>query len=287
MAVGQNSAANKSQHRQEKNSWECRESNLGLLVGKLVCYLCAMQHPQIAPLVLLSDLSKFESHLVSLNHLYLGSGACRAVLSSVLLFDWNVLDASTSSGLENLAIINNILFDDCCSDRTRLGLEGLTSALVQLSIVFANAAEQIDMLGIKTEMPSHFRQENILTTFNVLMKYTREEEAWVQDQFRLLEEAFCSVKLDGKFLDHFVSLAQGFPVPGDSVLCMMGYFRERIWRMFNIHPEFKNLSRQDQANYVNKNGASGAMLLIVRAELATYGLEQLKVIICRVSKPLT
>ena len=38
MAVGQNSAANKSQQRQEKNSWECRESNPGLLGENQGCY---------------------------------------------------------------------------------------------------------------------------------------------------------------------------------------------------------------------------------------------------------
>ena len=37
------SALGKSQQHQEKNSWECRESNLGLLGEKQVCYLCAMQ----------------------------------------------------------------------------------------------------------------------------------------------------------------------------------------------------------------------------------------------------
>ena len=40
-----NSAVNKSQQHQEKNSWEHQESNLGLLGEKQVCYLCAMQIP--------------------------------------------------------------------------------------------------------------------------------------------------------------------------------------------------------------------------------------------------
>jgi hypothetical protein len=60
------------------------------------------------------------------------------------------------------------------------------------------------------------------------------------------DNGFSSVRLDGKFLDHFITLAQGYPIPDDSVLCMMGSFRDRIWRMFNIHPEFKSLSRRDQ-----------------------------------------
>ena len=38
-------AVNKSQPDQEKNSWECRESNLWLLGEKQVCYLCAMPPP--------------------------------------------------------------------------------------------------------------------------------------------------------------------------------------------------------------------------------------------------
>ena len=39
------SAINKSKQHLEKNYWECRESNLGLLDEKQVCYLCAMQPP--------------------------------------------------------------------------------------------------------------------------------------------------------------------------------------------------------------------------------------------------
>ena len=39
-------AVNKSQQYQEKNSWECRESNPGLLGEKQVCYLCAMHPPK-------------------------------------------------------------------------------------------------------------------------------------------------------------------------------------------------------------------------------------------------
>ena len=41
-------AVNKSQQHREKNSWERRESNPGLLGEKQVCYLCAMQPPIIA-----------------------------------------------------------------------------------------------------------------------------------------------------------------------------------------------------------------------------------------------
>ena len=38
------SAINKSRQYKAKNSWECREWNLGLLGEKQVWYLCAMQH---------------------------------------------------------------------------------------------------------------------------------------------------------------------------------------------------------------------------------------------------
>ena len=40
------SAVNKSQQHQEENSWERRESNLGLLGGEQTCYLCALQPPR-------------------------------------------------------------------------------------------------------------------------------------------------------------------------------------------------------------------------------------------------
>ena len=41
------SAVNNSQQHQEKNSWECQESNPGPLDEKQVCYLCAMQPPRL------------------------------------------------------------------------------------------------------------------------------------------------------------------------------------------------------------------------------------------------
>ena len=39
------SAIDKNQQHQEKNSWEHRELNQGLLGEKQVCFLCAMQPP--------------------------------------------------------------------------------------------------------------------------------------------------------------------------------------------------------------------------------------------------
>ena len=42
------SAINKSKQHLEKNYRECRESNLGLLGEKQVCYLCAMQPPSLS-----------------------------------------------------------------------------------------------------------------------------------------------------------------------------------------------------------------------------------------------
>ena len=41
------SAVNKSQLYQEKNSCECQESNQGLLDENQVCFLCALQPPQV------------------------------------------------------------------------------------------------------------------------------------------------------------------------------------------------------------------------------------------------
>ena len=54
------SAVDKSQQRLEKNSWEeHRESNLGLLGKKQVCYLCAMQPPLTR--FDFSNLSRYET----------------------------------------------------------------------------------------------------------------------------------------------------------------------------------------------------------------------------------
>ena len=49
-------AVNKSQQYREKNSWECRESNSGLLGEKQVCYLCAKKFPFIGAYLGLPDL---------------------------------------------------------------------------------------------------------------------------------------------------------------------------------------------------------------------------------------
>ena len=43
LSTALSSAFNKSQKNQEKNSWERRESNPGLLGEEQECYLCAMQ----------------------------------------------------------------------------------------------------------------------------------------------------------------------------------------------------------------------------------------------------
>ena len=66
------STANISQHHKEKNRWECRESNPGLLGEKQVCYLFAMLPPHSNWLVLIH---LFDPSL-SLN------------LISLLIVDW-------------------------------------------------------------------------------------------------------------------------------------------------------------------------------------------------------
>ena len=56
------SAINKSQHHQEKNSWQCRELNPGLMAEKQVSSLCAMQ-PHSADFVCLMPIVNRNTHL--------------------------------------------------------------------------------------------------------------------------------------------------------------------------------------------------------------------------------
>jgi hypothetical protein len=111
----------------------------------------------------------------------------------------------------------------------------------------------------------------------LLMPYTREEECWLQDQFRLLDEAYCSVTPSDAFVQKYIGFAQGIPVPPGSPVHSLVLLRERVWRILNIHPEFRSLSSQVQSGYMDTNGTCGILLLSVHVELASSGLEQLRV----------
>ena len=151
--------------------------------------------------------------------------------------------------------------------------DDLVSTLVQMSIVFANSVDQKQFRLIETDLQRKFPS----ITLNVIMPYTREEEAWIQNQFKLLEEAYSLVRPEDKFVQNFTSFSQGSPIPAGSLQCLMRCLRDRVWRMFDIHPEFQTLTTHDQTDFVNKNGPSGVILMMARAELAPSGSEQLRV----------
>jgi hypothetical protein len=101
-----------------------------------------------------------------------------------------------------------------------------------MSIFFASNADCQEITTLKKMSSAS------LTGMNVVMGFTREEESWMQNQFKLMEDAYCSVTQGQEFIDDFLKVSQGQPIPPSSPVFSKQCYMERVMRIFNIHSEF-------------------------------------------------
>jgi len=119
------------------------------------------------------------------------------------------------------------------------------STLVGMSIFFASNVDCQEINAVKKMNPCS------LTGLNIVMGFTREEENWIQNQFMLMEEAYCSVTQGQEFIDDFVKVSQGQPIPPGSPVYSKQCYMERVMRIFNIHSEFSRYETFREPNFDN------------------------------------
>ena len=110
---------------------------------------------------------------------------------------------------------------------------------------------------------------------NIVMTYTVEEEAWLGQQLKLVDEAFRSIPLGENLMDEFMMFSLGVPLSRNYKPAVFRVMLERVRRVFNIHPEFGEFSAAAQQNILRKNSLLGLALYVVRAENLS-GIDQIR-----------
>ncbi len=73
------------------------------------------------------------------------------------------------------------------------------------------------------------------------MKYTEEEESWLQSQVHLVDDAYRSVPMGDEILDEIAMFTLGVPLSKSFIKVNLALGQERTWRIFLTQPEFVNL----------------------------------------------
>ena len=118
-------------------------------------------------------------------------------------------------------------------------------------------------------MPAHM-------TLNVVMPYTNEEEAWLKRQLQLVDDAYMSVPVGETITKEFMMFSLGVPLSKSYMVNFFSIIRERIWRIFKVHPDFEDLPLETQLKTFTEHCFAGISLMIIKAELCESGMEQLQ-----------
>lgn len=118
-------------------------------------------------------------------------------------------------------------------------------------------------------MPAHM-------ALNVVMPYTNEEEAWLNRQLRLVDEAYVSVPVGESLMQEFMMFSLGVPLSKSYMGNFFSIIRERCWRMLKVHQDFEDMPMETQLKAFTENCFSGIALMIIKAEMCESGMEQLQ-----------
>ena len=78
------------------------------------------------------------------------------------------------------------------------------------------------------------------------MPYTREEESWLQNQIRIINEAYLSLPAGQDLIEEFTMYSLGVPLSKSLAASGMSMIYERVTRMCRSQPEFNRLPPKHQ-----------------------------------------
>ncbi len=108
--------------------------------------------------------------------------------------------------------------------------------------------------------------------------YTKEDELWIDQQFKQINEAFRSVSAGEKMMKDFLDFTSGIsPLPEDHMPMFFRIMLERMHRVLKIHPEFQALPEENQRTLMARNGPLALAMGLIQAENCSRGLEQLHI----------
>lgn len=109
------------------------------------------------------------------------------------------------------------------------------------------------------------------------MSYTREEERWFEKQLGLIDEVFRSVTIGDEILNEFFMFSLGVPLSRNYMKSVISITLERVWRLFNAHPDFEELPSHSQLDMMATNGPVACAAMICRYESRPLGIQQIQV----------
>ena len=201
----------------------------------------------------------------------------RAVLAYAILFDCDESLKLTSFVEVKEAGAHVELILQSCSD-SYTSLNELKALFAQMAVFCAyNIAWDNSQIceengTVCTADPSF----KLFSGFDLVMTYTQEEELWLDKQFKHMEEAFRSVTIGDEIMNEFFMYSLGVPLSKKYMKNVVTLTLERMWRVFNIHQEFRELPVSTQRQLMAKNGPYGLAVMICRYENCPQGMQQIK-----------
>jgi hypothetical protein len=176
-----------------------------------------------------ADIAFFCDLISKLDFLKLEDIGCRAILAYIILFDGEIVKRSDED-LNDMVIMNKILYDHCRkAGQDQYDMDEFLSIAVTMSVFVASNIDWSDIV-----FPPNLLQSNV-RSFNLIMGYTREEEAWLHNKFKQLEEAYRSVPGGQDLINVHIQFSQGLPIQLENSSRVAQIFNERVRRIFNIH----------------------------------------------------
>jgi hypothetical protein len=194
----------------------------------------------------------------------------RALLAYLILFNNDdSLLLTDNQGLEDTSMMNEIIFDSFIqTTNSNFELEDLTKILIKMALF---CTYQLNWDG----MFSSVRKDSSIVMSNIVMTFTLEEEAWLNNQFKLFDMAFRSVPAGQELIHEFLMNSLGVPVSKSYMASLFSMMMERIRKVWYIHPEFEELPVTVQRNLLRLHCFLPHALFVIRSESLT-GTEQIQ-----------
>jgi hypothetical protein len=188
----------------------------------------------------------------------------KAVLTFVVLFD---SDGDTKNGYDDLYQSYIKTCEDC------LDFSDLSKTLVEMTAFCSE--------NISWDTPDVITGQDVNKVQGYSMSgklYTKEEELWIAEQFKQINEAFRSVSAGEKLMKDFLDCTSEISsTPEDHMPMFFRIMLERMQRVLKIHPEFQALPEENQRNLMARNGPLALAMGLIQAENSSKGLDQIQI----------
>jgi len=127
---------------------------------------------------------QYYSQLINnVNTLQLTGIEQQAILAYIILFDHDsTMSLKEPTALTDINVLNNFLFENCVtSNDSSFSLENLMSTLVKMALFSSYNIEWVETNDVPNQT---------IFEMTIVMRYTKEEELWLQNQVHLVEDAF-------------------------------------------------------------------------------------------------